>query len=384
MNQPTFDTWTTIFLFAAIQGIFVSVVLLFIKKENRFNNSLISLIILLFSITLIEYVLYWTHYQLYFPHVISISAAFPFLTGVILWYYFRNIFEKKRISLNDFVHLLPFLIYVIYLLPVYLSSAEVKQEWILGNHVKPSLFVWPPIFRQFNKFWPWITIVHMFAYAGFIFKKYHRLSIANKEVAVWFRWLMGLFVLYILSYTSYFVLVNFDFFNNQWDYMISFSMMFFIYFIAWFGYLQPQVFSGFSLKEAMTTPQRYKNSALTEDMSQELADRLKSLMINEKLYRESDLRLDKLADKMGVSRHNLSQVINEQMNMNFFEYLNYLRIEESCHLLTSRSGNDLTISEIAFGVGFNNKVSFYTMFKKVTGKTPTDFRKEAFKESESY
>ncbi len=382
MITPSFDTWTTIFLFAAIQGIFVALVLMFIKKENKLNNAIIALILLLFSITLVEYVLYWTKFQIYFPHSISISAAFPFLTGVLLYWYFRKIFNNVGITRKDLIHLLPFACYLIFLLPIYLSSADVKYQWLLGNQIRPSLFVWPEAVRNLRWVWPWITILHMSLYAVLIFYSFNKLSAANREVSSWFRWLTGLFLLYIASYTSYYILVDFDFFNSQWDYMISFSMMFFIYFIAWFGYLQPKVFNGFTLSESLVAPQRYKNSALNNEMSKEIAGKLQSLMKDEKLYHDSELRLEKLAEKLNVSRHSLSQVINEQLGMSFFEYLNHLRIEEACYLLTNTTRKELNISEIVFSVGFNNKVSFNNTFKKVTGKTPSEFRKEAFNEAE--
>ncbi|MEO5571659.1 MAG: helix-turn-helix domain-containing protein [Bacteroidia bacterium] len=201
------------------------------------------------------------------------------------------------------------------------------------------------------------------------------MSKTNPEVRTWFRWLTGLFAAFILSFTSYFVLVNFSFFNNQWDYMISFSMMFFIYFIAWFGYLQPKVFSGLTLTESVKTNERYKNSALTKDVSHELIVQLEKMMVEKKLYRQSDLRLEKLAGEMNVSRHHLSQIINEQTKMNFFEYINQLRIREAQELLSKKSKKELNVIDVAYTVGFNNKVSFNTTFKKMTGITPTEFRK---------
>jgi len=140
MQQPSFDTWTSIFLFAAVQGIFVSAVLWFIQKGNRFTNRLLSLLLFLFSVTLIEYVLYWTKYQVKFPHSLDASGSFPFLYGIILLFYFRNVFEQKKIAKKDIYHLLPFFIYVLSELPLYLSTAETKVKWMHADYVAPSLF----------------------------------------------------------------------------------------------------------------------------------------------------------------------------------------------------------------------------------------------------
>ncbi|HNU32279.1 MAG TPA: AraC family transcriptional regulator [Bacteroidia bacterium] len=372
MQSPSFNTWTTIFLFAAIQGIFVSIVFFFVKKENRTANLLLALLTFLFSITLVEYVMYWTKYLYYFPHFMQLSDGFPFLFGVILLLYFQKVFLQHQFSKKDLWHFLPFALLIIYMLPRYLSTAEVKQAWMMGERVYPSLFYWPKFMRNIPVHW--VKIAHMSLYAFWIFKMFNGLSKTNSEVRTWFNWLTGLYIGFIASYTSYFILVKFPFFNSEWDYMISFSMMFTIYFIAWFGYLQPKVFSGFTLKEAVAEPQRYKNSALDIEVSNEIAGLLDEVMGSKKLYRNSELRLDTLADEVGTSKHYLSQVINEQKGMSFFEYINSLRIAEAKMLLAEKSKKELNVIDVAYMVGFNNKVSFNNTFKKATGKTPTEFR----------
>jgi AraC-like DNA-binding protein len=375
MREPSFDTWTSIFLFASFQGVFVASVLWFIKRESRFNNRLLALFVLLFSITLFDYVLFWTKFHTRLPHLFNISNSFPFLFGVVLYFYFRNVFEQKKFSAKDVWHLLPFLLFMVIKFPEYSSSAETKLKWMHGQRAAPD-FNWFPWERKIWLYWPWVKIAHMAAYSALIYFRFNHLSKTNPEVRSWFRWITGLFAAFVLSYTSYFALARFAFFNAQWDYMISFSMTFFIYFIAWFGYLQPKVFSGLKMVESSKAAERYKNSALTPELSRQLMAQLQLKMDEKKLYRQSDLRLEKLAAEMNVSRHHLSQLLNEQAGMNFFEYINFLRINEAKQLLSVKSKKELNIIDVAYSVGFNNKVSFNTTFKKITGQTPSEFRKE--------
>jgi len=147
-----------------------------------------------------------------------------------------------------------------------------------------------------------------------------------------------------------------------------------IYFIAWFGYLQPKVFQGFSLKEAIVTPEKYKNSPLNDSLGGELLTILDASMNDKKMFLDPEIRLEKLATNLGIKKHLLSQLINEKKGMSFFEYINSLRVEEAKLLLKQTSKKQLTVIEIAYMVGFNNKVSFNSTFKKITGKTPTEFR----------
>jgi AraC-like DNA-binding protein len=376
MHQPSFDTWTVIFLFAAIQGLFVSVALFFLNRKSKTNKKLLALLIFLFSVTLVEYVLYWTHYIQVYPHIIAVSEPFPFLFGVLLYFYLDHVFENRKIHAKNLVHFIPFIICLVLLLPIYLSTATVKREWLNGNMVAPSLFSWPWNTLRINSILPWLMIMHMSLYILLIYKKFYAISRTNNEVRTWFNFLAGFFILFVASFASYYILVQFPFFNQTWDYMISFSMMLFIYFIAWFGYLQPRVFSGFTLNESISNGERYKNSILDKEISREILMKLESAMMADKMYRENDLRLEKLAHVLQVSKHHLSQVINEQTGMNFFEYINHHRIGEAKRLLSATSKKELNIIDVAYEVGFNNKVSFNTAFKKFTGKTPTDFRTE--------
>lgn len=369
MRQPSFDTWTSIFLFAAVQGIFVSVVLFFMHRNRQKGRIFLALITFLFSVTLVEYVGWWTGYLRFFPHLINISATFPFLYGPLLYYYFKTVFSNERFHYSDLLIWLPFVINVAEMADYYFTSAATKLLWMKGT-VKAD---------NFFPYWQWVQIGHMIIYAVAIFRRFYSNSLTQQEVKTWFRYLMSFYILYVLSFTSYYVLVLFPWFSVHYDYMISFSMMFTIYFLAWFGYLQPGVFKGFSIGESIQQQlqqQKYKNSALTPDISETIAERLNQLMNDDKLYRENDLGLDKLALITGTAKHHLSQVINEKLGVSFFEYINALRIKEAQELLSETKRSQLNIGEVAFQVGFNNKVSFNNTFKKITGMTPSEFRKK--------
>lgn len=374
-NPPSFDTWTSLFLFAALQGLFVSLALILLRKKMLVPNLLLASLLFLYSLTLLEYVFYWTGYLIDYPHLMALSSNFPYLFGPILYFYFRFVFEKSFFRRSDLLHLLPFLLTSLWMSPMYLASADTKVLYMTGKAQPSVLFHFFGLLRYLPGA-AWFKVASMSAYLFVILKKYYPISKGNAEVTTWLISLCALFAGFILSYASYFVLVNFSFFNNEWDYMISFSMLFTICFISWFGYLQQKVFSGFSLQEAIVVQEKYKNSPIDEEMGVLLEQQLDALMASKKLYRQSDLRLGKLAEEMGTGKHYLSQVINERKGMSFFEYINELRVKEAAELLSKKSKEELQVIEIAYQVGFNNKVSFNSSFKKVIGKTPTNFRKE--------
>jgi AraC-like DNA-binding protein len=99
-------------------------------------------------------------------------------------------------------------------------------------------------------------------------------------------------------------------------------------------------------------------------------------MVEDKLYRNQGLSLQQLADEVGVDIHTLSMCINRRAKVNFFNFVNRYRIEESLLLLKSDNQGDTSIEDIAFQVGFNSRTAFYSSFKRQIGKTPTQFQEE--------
>jgi AraC-like DNA-binding protein len=104
-------------------------------------------------------------------------------------------------------------------------------------------------------------------------------------------------------------------------------------------------------------------------------ERLTNLMSFQMYYLDSNLNLDKLANLLALTPHQLSHVINTGFNVNFFQFVNQYRIDKAKELLMNNSNNS-TILAIAYESGFNSKTAFNTTFKKLTGQTPSGFMKQ--------
>lgn len=129
-------------------------------------------------------------------------------------------------------------------------------------------------------------------------------------------------------------------------------------------------------KHLFTKTEKYKSSSLNVQFAGECIKKLRHLMEVEKCYREADISLQSLSEKLSVSPHLLSQILNEKLNRNFADFINTYRIDEAKEILKSPRGARTKISTVAFDVGFNTMVAFYNAFKKYTGKTPARFKKE--------
>ena len=111
------------------------------------------------------------------------------------------------------------------------------------------------------------------------------------------------------------------------------------------------------------------------EISKNKKERLIALMENEKPYLDTQLNLFKLAELHGSTVHELSSLINKGFNENFNQFINRYRVEESKKLLVSEQHQNLSMLGIAYEAGFNSKTVFNATFKKMVGKTPTEYRK---------
>ena len=99
-------------------------------------------------------------------------------------------------------------------------------------------------------------------------------------------------------------------------------------------------------------------------------------MSKDKLFLDPELSVDKLSKVSGTSPRNISQVINEILNQNFYEFVNSYRISAAKEQLEDPQETDKTVLEILYSVGFNSKSVFNSSFKKSTGLTPTEYRRQ--------
>jgi AraC-like DNA-binding protein len=119
-----------------------------------------------------------------------------------------------------------------------------------------------------------------------------------------------------------------------------------------------------------------QKSSLSNTVFQDYKSTLKKYMENKKPYLEPDISLNKLSDLVSIPPRSLSEVINKGFKMNFFEFVNYYRINDAKQIIEEHKENNKTILEILYEVGFNNKSVFNSVFKKQTGKTPTQYKSD--------
>lgn len=156
--------------------------------------------------------------------------------------------------------------------------------------------------------------------------------------------------------------------------------------IAFFALFQPKVFlHDVSLNNdkpvATITaakdpkPNPIRRVELSPEAANLLDQKLQALIQEHKPHLDETISLGKLASLLGINRNQLSELLNIHKQTTFYDLLNDLRHQESLSLLNDPNIN-LSAIDIAYRSGFNNRNSFYTTFKKRTGMTPAQYKKQ--------
>lgn len=197
------------------------------------------------------------------------------------------------------------------------------------------------------------------------------------------NWLRNWIIISITSFWVSFIIIWVAQYN--WlNYLTSFQTVAIqltcnVVIIGFYGLRQTTIFTNASSETVYQAPQlsddKIKPVATVDEKSLELLERLKSYMANQKPYLSSQLNLDSLASQMSVTRHDLSQAINDNLGINFFHFVNQHRVEEVKRRIADQQYAHLTLLGIAFETGFNSKSSFNHIFKKMEGITPSEYKR---------
>lgn len=199
----------------------------------------------------------------------------------------------------------------------------------------------------------------------------------------WLKYVMASFVVLLIVVVFMNVASNYNDFI-QWrtaDNIIFSTFTLLVFFLGYHGVKQQIIFSPISTDpnngntkiQIGNNKSQYINSSLTENESKGHLKKLIDLMENEQPYLDGKLSLNQVAEGLAISPNHLSQVINENLNKNFFDFVNGYRIELIKKKMMAPESKNLTILALAYDSGFNSKSSFNNIFKKVTGATPSQY-----------
>lgn len=145
---------------------------------------------------------------------------------------------------------------------------------------------------------------------------------------------------------------------------VAFSVMLFA--LGYVGYKQQ-----FSIDDIENDEQEADASIARQDGMQELRKKIEQLMEEEELYRQPNIKIVDIVNRLNTNRNYIYQAINHEMGISFNEYINRMRIEHASLLISQHP--DMPLSEIAEQSGFTSSTSFYRNFRLYKGMSPKEY-----------
>lgn len=360
-------------------AIFLAFLVVTVRRDtNAAANRWLAAFLLLVGLFMIDdsllvYGIYERHPQIIGLLNLPLYALAPALFMAVSEF----VAVERRFRKKDIWHFLLFILFVLLSLPFLFASDEIKLQELallpapmdLADKILMSLVVVQ-----------WVT----YLFLSFLKLKKHQKNIQNITASpdeVNLDWL-----LYFLYGVAAMVLVwFFELFLMPYQkgagwYTPAYFLA--IFCLGYFAMRQKEVFP-FSKKEAAEIGEIFLEnetqsaSARRQISSPEKLELLKTQLLQkmeaEKPHLNPELNLPGLAQKMGLSVHEMSELVNEGFGENFAQFVNRHRVEESKMLLLSEKHAHLSMVGIAFEAGFNSKTAFNTAFKKMEGVSPTEF-----------
>jgi len=373
------------------------------KHRYKTANYLLSGLIVLFSYYALVKILSNTNEILHYPHLIRTYRPIFILACAVIYFYCKALTTPGfRFTYIDSLHLVPFGMYTLIMLPFFFSNPATK---VASLSLQPFTLSWM-IERGF-----WVLV--FFFYFGFSYMTIHHhqqrikdiFSNLEKVKLDWLRNLLLAFgVIWVTALLRFLTAYGKVGYENK--FIVPFLLCFTIFLIGWYALRQPEIFSDRwdkLVKEndqksvtvvsngknrhqepaGFKQPPKYEYSGLSERDIARHKDNLIKYLEQEKPYIDPDLQLQNLADYLGIPSYQLSQIINTELQQNFYELINSLRVAEAKHRLIDPAKQHITILAIAYDIGFNSKSTFNTAFKKYTKMTPSQFKKSQMANADS-
>lgn len=349
-----------------------STFLLSVKTEKKLSNQLLAAFLIVTAIDISAF-FYYKFIELPLNIEMLRNSISAFKNPLLFLYILSVIYSNFKLKWKHLAHLLPWIITILVLLPnFFLADNEAKIEFCKNYDTNIEI-------RFLDYFGDILSLAYLIAEVYYI-TRYRKLLLENftdKSAFKNYNWLKQLAILLlmgqILTWVKNYARVNLSLDNT--NSLRTVILVFGIFFICWLflkAVNSPKLFKGIDVD--LKTSQEIKTTHKSSEINQKISI-LESFMVDEKPYLNPSLTIRKLAEKTEMNSRDLSVLINQHLNQHFFDFVNEYRITEAMKILKNPVKKEFTILEILYEVGFNSKSSFNTAFKKHTGFTPTQFRK---------
>lgn len=365
--------WSALFLISIAQGLFLISLIAYRGSKNPLASRLIITLLLLMIFTNLGYLAGLTNIRNYIPQLFGVPFGMMLLFGPLFYFYSKSVIDNSFTWKNKYwLHFILYFIQVFVNLPLFLMD---NNQWagfinsFLSGHLtigRVELFIF--FIQDFQLFiYILLTFRWMHTAKGNKGSPQYIISITSRV-----KWLKELTFCFSLFLVTVFVLYVFTLIGGKYNptanYLYTVVTSGIIYFVAYKLVLNPELIS-----PDFTQKYRAYMQFIGED-GEKYLQKMRLLMNETKVFTNPELKLSLLAEQVGLPPHQVSKLINEKFGKSFNDYVNEYRVNEFILRINDSKFQSLSIYGIALDVGFNSKSSFNTAFKKITGKTPSEYK----------
>ena len=351
-------------ILVAFQGFLFAGFLWAHRGASPFNHGLLALFNLLLGLHFLNMFLIETGVVPF-----NLSACFAILYAPLLYLFVRSVIQPHHpLSGRDPWHALPLLLGIIWAVSDYRRRAA---------GLSPGNWITLPILLQMA-----VYLIFSIRY----FRQYREIVVDTRSSIGMVRQRMLRFFLIMFALMMAGVFLEFWFSRFGLETLQNLTVIFIftnvLALISGFmlmGLRNPGMFRSFAEEEVGVAREKrlkYQASTLSQADGDGYLARLRAYMADSEPYLEPNLKLEDLASRLDIPMRHLSQVINQRLGMNFFDFINGYRIEAVKAKMTADPEGDRTVLEMMLDAGFHSKSSFNAAFRKVTGTTPSRYRKK--------
>ena len=383
MNTSThIDVLSVLIFMGVFLGLILSFFFILKPSSNSKANRYQGLLLLSLSLVMLEMVVTITGYIVRVLPLTFSTASLNFLLGPFLYLFVKRSIDEPG-SKKELIHfILPFL-YLVYLTFDLVQPNEFKYNMYVNNY-HPD---WPPLKvnttisndpLNINKYLTPLQAVQILFYISLSFIKL--LKKASRAGSSIFRTddevirSLRFVIFHSFMIVIILIVVKTYFHGTAGDYFIGIYVAAFCL-LTTFRVMNDSTYFDRSASFLDVSIGKYRKSSLTDAGKKKILSNIIQEFEVKEYYSENLASLTDLAKKIGESPHHVSQVINEELSKSFFELLAFYRVEKAKKIIIRDKENKLIIEEISEMVGYNSKAAFNNAFKKLTGKTPSEFRK---------
>jgi len=377
---PDFNIYSTPLLVLVVQGLILAL-LIFIrfKKKKQSSDIILSVLLLITCYHRTTYTIgFMGWYDTFRNTKINYYLISLLLTiGPLIYFYIKTSVQRDfKFSKKELIHFLPALLYIIFKVIIYLYD---RSQSGFSETQNGPFYLW--VMDHLSILLSILFSVHLLLYLLFSFKLYYNFREHLKDeysntYAYELRWLRNFLYVFtfLFIYDSIQMITDGFIFDLHWtqEWWYHFFSLLIVIYVGVMGYFTPVE----SLKKIDLEKSYHQKSREIDapfEYKEELA-RLCKLVEYDKLYLDPNLTLSQLSRKSKINTSQLSYMINTGLSKNFNDFVNEYRVEEVKTQLLDPKKEQLSILAIALDSGFNSKATFNRVFKRITGKSPSNFR----------